>query len=70
MLLNVTSVDDVLVFGVPREFVRYNTQQTTAKLTRNTSCEVFSYGLAAYLLQSFVSYLAAGFGKQTTSSLS
>ena len=43
MFLNVTSVDDVLVFGVPRELDRYNTQKTTAKLTRNTSCGVFFF---------------------------
>ena len=41
MLPSVISADDVRVFGVPRELVPYNTQQTTAKLTQNTSCSVF-----------------------------
>ena len=49
MFLNVTSVDDVLVFGDPRELVPYNTQQTTAKLTQNTSCGVFFFCFSSCL---------------------
>ena len=49
MFLNVTSVDDVLVFGVPRELVPYNTQQTTAKLKRNTSCGMFFFSFSSCL---------------------
>ena len=41
LLPSVISVDDVLVFEVARELEPYNTQQTTAKLTQNTSCSVF-----------------------------
>ena len=49
MFLNVTSVDDVLVFGVPRELLPYNTQQTTAKLTQNTSCGMFFFCFSSCL---------------------
>ena len=51
------SVGDVLVFGVPCELVPYNTQQTTAKLKRNTSCGVFLLSFSACCPHSVVSFL-------------
>ena len=51
------SVDDVLVFEVPRELVPYNTQQTTAKLTQNTSCGVFLFSFSACCPHLVVSFL-------------
>ena len=57
MLLSVITVDDVLVFSVPHELARYNTQQTTAGLTRNTSAPVFVFCSSASVLYDVASSL-------------
>ena len=57
VLLKMISVDDVLVSWVPRESVRYNVQQTTAKLTCNSSCPLFVF----YSLRSLLSLIASYF---------
>ena len=57
MLLTVISLDDVLEFWVPRELMRYNTQQTTASLKCNGSCWILflclSFSLLCFVLSSF-----------------
>ena len=56
-LLSMISVDDVLVFWVPLELVRYNTQQTTANLKWKIRCRVFfvcSSALHLYLVASLL----------------
>ena len=57
MLLSEISVDDALVSSVPRELARYNTQQTTASLTLNTSGPVFVFCSSASVLYDVASSL-------------
>ena len=57
VLLKMISGDDVLVSWVPRESVRYNMQQTTAKLTCNLSCLLFVFYSSRSLLSLIASFL-------------
>ena len=56
VLLKMISVDDALVSWVPRESVRYNVQQTTAKLTCNSSCPLSAFYSSRSLLSLIASY--------------
>lgn len=57
VLLKMISGDDVLVSWVPLESVRYNMQQTTAKLTCNLSCLLFVFYSSRSLLSLIASFL-------------